>query len=137
MSPGPFGARVRRSSDPRLLTGRGAYVDDLKLAGMLHMAVWRSPLAHARVERVDLDRARALSGVIDAFDLTAFGPAPPSFPVVLTHESLKPCPQYPLAKDRVRYVGEGAPRQSAIARRSPAIPRFSVVGQFPALRWQQ
>lgn len=107
MSPGSFGARVRRSSDPRLLTGRGAYIDDLKLPGMVHMAVWRSPLAHARVERIGLDRALALAGVVDAFDLRAFGASPPSFPVVLTHESLKSCPQYPLAKDRVRYVGEG------------------------------
>ena len=107
MSPGSFGARVRRSGDPRLLTGRGAYVDDLKLPGMVHMAVWRSPLAHARVNRISVDRALALEGVVDAFDVRALGPAAPSFPVILTHESLKSCPQHPLAKDRVRYVGEG------------------------------
>src|SRR5205085_6395347 len=40
-------------------------------------------------------------------DLSAFGGSPPSFPALLTHESLKSCPQYPLARDRVRYVGEG------------------------------
>src|SRR5712691_3058530 len=107
VSPSAFGSRVRRSSDPRLLTGRGAYIDDLKLPGTLHMAVWRSPLAHATVQRVSVERALALVGVVDAFDLTVFGDSPPSFPVVLTHESLKSCPQYPLAKDRVRYVGEG------------------------------
>jgi aerobic carbon-monoxide dehydrogenase large subunit len=107
VSPRSFGARVRRSSDPRLLTGRGAYVDDLRLPGMLHMAVWRSPLAHARVGQVNLGPVRLFPGVVDAFDLSAFDPAPPSFPVLLTHESLKSCPQYPLARDRVRYVGEG------------------------------
>jgi aerobic carbon-monoxide dehydrogenase large subunit len=104
---GLFGARVRRANDPRLLTGRGAYVDDLRLPGVVHMAVWRSPLAHATIRSIRLERARALPGVVDAFDLTAFGASPPVFPTVVTHESLKACPQYPLARDRVRYVGEG------------------------------
>jgi carbon-monoxide dehydrogenase large subunit len=56
---------------------------------------------------VSLERARALAGVVDAFDLYAFGPAPPHFPTVVTHDSLKPCPQHPLARGRARYVGEG------------------------------
>jgi len=101
-----LGARVRRGGDPRLLTGHGAYVDDLTLAGMLHMAVWRSPLAHARVQRVTLDRALAQPGVVDAFDLGAFGPSPPVFPTLVSHPSLKDCPQHPLAGDHVRYAGE-------------------------------
>ena len=103
----PLGARARRAHDPRLLTGRGAYVDDLHLPGELHMAVLRSPLANAEIKRIDLSGAASLAGVIDAFDLSAFGPAPPTFPVVVGHESLLECPQYPLARDRVRYVGEG------------------------------
>lgn len=107
MSSGAFGARVRRSGDPRLLTGLGAYVDDLKLPGMLHMVVWRSPLAHASVGPVSVQRALQVPGVVDAFDASAFGPTPPAFPTLLSHESLKACPQYPLAGDRVRYVGEG------------------------------
>jgi carbon-monoxide dehydrogenase large subunit len=102
-----LGARSRRSQDPRLLRGQGAYVDDLPLAGVLHMAVWRSPLAHAYVRSVDVSRALSLIGVVDAFDLRAFGESPPTFPVIIGHENLKPCPQYPLARDRVRYVGEG------------------------------
>jgi aerobic carbon-monoxide dehydrogenase large subunit len=102
-----FGARVRRTEDPRLLTGHGAYIDDLQLPGQLHMVVWRSPLAHAIVRRVSLDRVRALAGVVDAFDARAFGPSPPAFPVLLSDACLKACPQYPLAGDRVRYRGEG------------------------------
>ncbi|HEV7665155.1 MAG TPA: xanthine dehydrogenase family protein molybdopterin-binding subunit [Chloroflexota bacterium] len=101
-----LGARVRRGHDPRLLVGRGAYVDDLQMPGVLHMAVWRSPLAHARIEHVNLHAALALAGVIDAFDVTVFGASPPTFPTLVTHESLKACPQYPLARDRVRHVGE-------------------------------
>jgi len=102
-----FGARVRRTEDQRLLTGRAAYIDDLTLPGLLHMAVWRSPLAHAAVRRISLERVRALPGVVDAFDASALGPAPPSFPVLLTDPCLKSCPQYALARDRVRYCGEG------------------------------
>jgi carbon-monoxide dehydrogenase large subunit len=102
-----LGARARRSHDPRLLTGKGAYVDDLRLDGVLHLAVWRSPLAHATVGAIDFSRALALPGVLDAFDISAFGDDPPTFPVIVGHESLRACPQFPLARDRVRHVGEG------------------------------
>jgi carbon-monoxide dehydrogenase large subunit len=101
-----LGARVRRKHDPRLLNGIAAYVDDLRLPGVLHMAIWRSPLAHARITRVDLSTALARPGVVDAFDVSAFGPSPPIFPTIVGHESLKPAPQYPLGHDRVRHVGE-------------------------------
>src|SRR5438874_13458068 len=43
------GASIKRSEDPRILTGAGRYVDDIKLPGMLHAAFVRSPMAHARV----------------------------------------------------------------------------------------
>jgi aerobic carbon-monoxide dehydrogenase large subunit len=89
-----------------LLTGRGAFVDDLNPPGLLHMAIWRSPLAHARINAVDLRAVQELEGVVDAFDCSAFGPDPPTFPVIIGHESLKACPQYPLARERVRHVGE-------------------------------
>src|SRR5918911_3990796 len=56
VSPGLIGARVRRADDPRLLTGHGAYVDDIALPGMLHMAVWRSPIAHGLVRVVNTAR---------------------------------------------------------------------------------
>jgi aerobic carbon-monoxide dehydrogenase large subunit len=74
---------------------------------MLHMAVWRSPLAHARVAGANLSGALNLARVVDAFDIHAFGTSPPTFPVLIGDESLKACPQYPLARDRVRHVGEG------------------------------
>ena len=49
-----FGAPIRRREDPRLLSGRGRYVDDIDLPGMLHAAVLRSPHAHARIKSIDL-----------------------------------------------------------------------------------
>jgi aerobic carbon-monoxide dehydrogenase large subunit len=52
------GASIRRSEDPRILAGKGRYVDDIKLPGMLHAAFVRSPLAHARVLWVDVSAAR-------------------------------------------------------------------------------
>ncbi len=58
------GARVQRREDPRLLTGHGVYIDDVRLPGMLHAAFARSPLAHARITSVDVERARALPGVV-------------------------------------------------------------------------
>ena len=51
------GASIKRSEDPRILTGAGRYVDDIKLPGMLHAAFVRSPLAHARVVSVDVSAA--------------------------------------------------------------------------------
>src|ERR1700742_4512165 len=57
------GASIKRSEDPRILTGRGRYVDDVKLPGMLHAAFVRSPLPHARIVSIDASAARALDGV--------------------------------------------------------------------------
>jgi aerobic carbon-monoxide dehydrogenase large subunit len=102
-----LGARVKRIEDPRLLRGEAAYVDDLHQPGLLHLAILRSPHAHARLGTIELTRARALPGVVDAFTLHAFGEQPPAFPVLLPPPDAKPAPQFPLGRDRVRYVGEG------------------------------
>src|ERR1700689_1292948 len=61
------GASVRRSEDPRILTGGGRYVDDVKLPGMLHAAFVRSPMAHGKVLAVDASAARELPGVVAVF----------------------------------------------------------------------
>ena len=58
-----IGKDVPRLEDPRLLMGRATYTDDVRLAGMAHAAVLRSPHAHARIVRIDTSRARALPGV--------------------------------------------------------------------------
>ena len=61
------GAPVKRREDESLLTGRGTYVDNMALAGTISMVVVRSPYAHARVARIDLDAARKADGVVAAF----------------------------------------------------------------------
>src|SRR5690348_12806608 len=58
-----FGARVKRLEDPALLTGRGRFVDDVKLPGTLEACFVRSPHAHARIRAIDTSAARAAPGV--------------------------------------------------------------------------
>jgi len=101
-----IGARIRRLEDPRLLSGKGSYVDDISLPGMLHAALVRSPYGHARIKRIDLAAVKAAPGVVDAFTLADGWEEPPIIPVLVSVPSLLPCYQYPLARDKVRYVGE-------------------------------
>src|SRR5437660_12019474 len=58
------GMRIKRLEDPRLLTGRGRYLDELGLPRMLVASFVRSPYAHARIARIDTAAARALPGVV-------------------------------------------------------------------------
>ena len=62
-----MGSSVRRKEDPTLLTGQGNFTDDIKVAGMLHMIVLRSPLAHAKITHLDVSAAREQPGVVAAF----------------------------------------------------------------------
>jgi len=110
MSPGDagerlIGRRLLRQEDPRLVTGRGAYVTDLALPGLLHMALLRSTHAHALIARVDVDRARQVPrivGVFTADDIRDVGPLP-----VLAHPPGQRQTNFPvLPADRVRYVGQ-------------------------------
>jgi aerobic carbon-monoxide dehydrogenase large subunit len=103
------GASIKRSEDPRILTGGGRYVDDVKLPGMLHAAFVRSPLAHARVLSVDVSAARALPGVVAAFtgaeleEMTVSGPDP----LAALMGGAGPTPEFTLlATDKVRFVGD-------------------------------
>jgi carbon-monoxide dehydrogenase large subunit len=74
--PGRYiGQRVPRKEDTRLLTGRGTYVDDVSLPGMLHVAYHRSPIARGRIKSMDLSVAKQLPGVhavLTAADLSRY-----------------------------------------------------------------
>ena len=100
------GRSVLRKEDLRLLTGRGKYAADFRSPGMLHGTVLRSPHAHARLGPIRAKAALALPGVmavVTAEDLGAIG----RIPVRLgPRPSVAACLQLPLAKDKVRYVGE-------------------------------
>jgi len=66
------GRAMKRVEDPRLIQGLGTYTDDLKLAGLMHACILRSPHAHARIRRIETSAAKAIPGVV------AFSPAPTS-----------------------------------------------------------
>src|SRR5438874_1387502 len=59
-----IGHSVKRKEDDRLIQGKGTFVDDVTLPGMLHMAILRSPVAHAKINSIDTSRAAALPGVV-------------------------------------------------------------------------
>src|SRR5881296_757988 len=61
---GFVGESIKRKEDGRFVRGKGTYVDDITLPGMLHMELLRSPYAHARIRSIDTSRAAALPGVI-------------------------------------------------------------------------
>ena len=63
-SDGLIGASIRRVEDPLLISGRGCYVDDINLPGMLHMMVLRSAYPHAKIVSIDTDTARSMKGVV-------------------------------------------------------------------------
>ncbi len=107
-----IGDAPRRREDARFVTGRGAYLDDLRIAGVTHAVFLRSAHAHARIEGIDTAAARASPGVIailTADDAAADGlqPLRPTVEAnVQTNEPFRFLPQPLLAEGRVRYVGE-------------------------------
>jgi carbon-monoxide dehydrogenase large subunit len=102
-----FGRPLRRLEDPRLLRGRGAFLDDLRVPDLRHVAFVRSIYPHARF-RVDAAAARAMAGVMGIFEAgdipTATGAI--AIPPVIAHPALRACQHPLLARDTVRYVGE-------------------------------
>ena len=102
-----IGKPVDRPDAKRLLQGRGKYVDDIQLPRMAHAAFVRSPVAHGRIEAIDLDEARAVPGVIAIYTGTDLLDHVEPYVGVLSHlAGLRSAPQMPLAVDVVRWTGE-------------------------------
>ena len=103
------GTRLLRKEDPALLTGEAKFTADLNIPGALHLAVLRSPYAHARILSVDLSAAQSMPGVVAVYsgaDLQPLwaGPMPCAWPVTA---DMKSPAHYPLANSKVAYVGDG------------------------------
>jgi aerobic carbon-monoxide dehydrogenase large subunit len=112
-----FGDPARRLEDPRLLTGRGLFVDDVRRPDMLHGAVVRSPHAHALIKSIDTAQARALSGVVAIYTAADLGHLNGPLPVLIPHEDLAHGRTHcALAADRVRHVGEAVAFVVAVSR---------------------
>src|SRR5437016_7008783 len=81
--------RLLRKEDPRLVQGRGRYVGDIVLPGMLHAAIVRSPHAHARIGAIDASRAVNIPGVAGVVTAGDLGEAERALPIVPPHAALK------------------------------------------------
>jgi carbon-monoxide dehydrogenase large subunit len=105
-----LGTPVKRTEDPRFITGKGRYLDDIKLTGMVHMAILRSPYAHANIRSIDTSAARERPGVIAVFtgaDIP-YNPLPMAWPAGGSSgiQNNVNTPRA-LATDSVKWTGEG------------------------------
>src|SRR5882762_9141960 len=128
-----FGKSIKRREDPRFITGKGNYTDDLKLAGMTYAAFVRSPHAHAKIRKIDLAKASAHPGVVAIFtgkDMTGVN----SLPCGWLLPDLKVPPHPPLAADTARYVGDPvaiviAESPDAAFKSAPVVVNKRIVNQ--------
>src|SRR5262249_47451939 len=104
--PRAVGARALRREDPRFLTGRGRYVSDVVLPGMLHAAFVRSHHAHARVLDIDADSARALAGVVAVLTVRDLDGLARPLRARKTSLGYRECDTEILARDKVRFAGD-------------------------------
>src|SRR5438128_2613666 len=104
---GYVGASLRRKEDAKLLRGEGRYAADVRIAGLLQATIVRSPHAHARLRGVDARAALKLPGVVAVVAAADLPADLQPIPLRLTsYPGLTDCLQYPLARDKVRYVGD-------------------------------
>src|SRR3984885_1859788 len=100
------GQPLERLEDDRLVRGKATFVDDLVFDGMVYFAVLRSPVAHGRIVRMDLTAAKAMPVVVAAFVGVDFDSLP-AIPLRLAPiEGVERFLQRPIARDKVRFVGE-------------------------------
>ena len=103
-----FSSGIRRREDPRLISGRATYTDDITLPGAVYAAILRSPHAHARIRRVNTSRAARAEGVVAVYtgaDLEGvIGPIPCAW--MIPNSDIKGVAHPAIARDMVRYVGD-------------------------------
>jgi carbon-monoxide dehydrogenase large subunit len=115
-----LGARIKRVEDPRFITGKGRYLDDIALPGMAHLAILRSPYAHANIRSIDVTKAKRAPGVIAVFtgaDIP-YNPLPMAWPAggASGLQNNVSTPRV-LATDAVKWTGEGV---AAVVAETPA-----------------
>src|SRR5262249_19948241 len=101
------GAKIKRREDPKLIRGAGQYVDDINLPNMLHVAILRSPHAHARIKSIDVDAARKHPGVVAVVTGADVKDQIAPLPTSGGNDTLRVPKHYVLAVEKVCYVGEG------------------------------
>jgi len=105
---GYVGRALKRKEDPRLITGRGTYVDDMELPGTLYAAIIRSPEAHARITSIDTTAAKERPGVEAVFTGEDMGDLAAPCPMVFAPPGveMRVPDHWPLARGKVGYVGQ-------------------------------
>src|SRR5438552_11200381 len=98
---GNIGDSIRRKEDDRFIRGRGNYVDDIALPGMLHMAIHRSPFAHARIKSIKTEAAQAVPGVVAVVTGALLAQHKLAWMPTLSGDT-----QAVLATDKVRFQGQ-------------------------------
>jgi len=130
-----LGTRRLRKEDPALLTGEAKYTNDLNIPGALHLALVRSPYAHARILSVDLSAALAMPGVVAAYsgaDLMSLwaAPMPSAWPVTA---DMKNPAHYPVAVGKVTYMGDGVACVLATSEAAARDAVEAVIVEYEAL----
>jgi len=115
-----LGKPIKRTEDPKFITGKGRYLDDVKLPGMVHMAILRSPYAHANIRSIDTSAAKAAPGVLTVLvgaDIP-WNPLPMAWPAggASNIQNNTNMPRI-LATDSVKWTGEGV---AAVVAQTPA-----------------
>jgi carbon-monoxide dehydrogenase large subunit len=116
---GYVGQSVKRVEDPRFIQGKGGYVGNLHIPGMVYLAVKRSPYGHARIKKIDVRKAKALAGVVGVFtgqDLLDGGCG--ALPCGWNVPDIKTPKRYALTIDKARHVGDAV---AVVAAESPYI----------------
>src|SRR2546426_3259755 len=98
---GGVGESIKRKEDGRFIRGKGNYLDDIELPGMLHMAILRSPHAHARISSVDTAAASGMPGVIAVVTGELMAQHKLAWMPTLSYDT-----QAVLATDKVRFQGQ-------------------------------
>src|SRR4029453_15402950 len=102
------GARIKRREDPKLIRGLGQFVDDVNLPDTLHVAILRTPYAHAKIKSLETYAARQHPGLLAVVTGAEIKDQIGTLPVSGGNETLRVPKHYVLAVDKVRYVGGGA-----------------------------
>src|SRR5258708_25667006 len=114
------GRAMKRVEDPRLIRGAGTYTDDLRLPGLLHAAILRSPHAHAKITKIDTSAAKKIPGVIAVLTGADVNAACGFVPCAAAIPDLKAPKHTVLAGERVYFVGH--PVAVAVAPHPPIAP---------------
>ena len=126
-----------RKEDAHLITGQTNWTDNISVNGLLHFALLRSPMAHARIERVDVSPALERPGVIAAFSGADLAEGLGSMPCVwpVTEDIVMP-DHPPIAVDEVRASGRARPRAARNAWRDIPGTTTSVITRWIGPGWR-